>query len=272
MTQSQYAMEKPFDKVADIYDETRRMPAGVIAGIMENITGEINPSDGLVLELGIGTGRIAIPMAERNFHIVGVDIAEKMVSRLRDNLATVPDRIHAVYGDVRALPLADDSFSAVIAVHVFHLLDDTNACIREARRVLSPGGRLLFGGEQRLLRYVGEVLSERYGVEEDIIAMLVDAGIRLPDQAKVERQAVDGIRRMGGDLKQLPPVAWNYEISCADIIARIEGRIASYLWGVPDDVMKSLVGKLRQRLATHVGPSSTMVLFRRKFSMYSARF
>lgn len=265
-------MRESFDKVADIYDETRKMPAAAVTRITENILREIDPSDGMVLDLGIGTGRIAVPLAEKGFHVVGVDIAEKMLSRLREKMAGLPRRIRSVYGDLAALPFADGSFSAAIAVHVFHLVDDVDACIREVRRVLLPNRPLLFGGEQRMLRYVSQVLPERYDVEGDIKAMLADAGFMSPGQAEVERQVVDGVRGIGGNLKRLPSVTWGYEISCADFIARINNRIWSSLWDVPDDVMKNLVERLQEQLAAHVGPPSTMMPFRRRFDMYCARF
>lgn len=260
-------MPKSFDRIADIYDDTRRMPPEVVAGIMENIRGEIKPSSGRVIELGIGTGRIALPLAGAGFRIVGVDVAEKMLSRLRENTAGKSSSIRAVRGDVTALPFAADSFSAAIAVHVFHLLDDMEACVNETRRVLSPGGCLLFGGEQRLFRYV-----EKVGLNEDFTAMLMRAGIKLPDQAEVERKAAEYVRGMGGDVRRLRPVEWDFEISCAGLTGRIENRAASYLWDASDDAIDDLVEKLRALLETHMGPPSTMIRFRRTFNMFCARF
>jgi ubiquinone/menaquinone biosynthesis C-methylase UbiE len=240
-------VEKSFDRVADIYDDTRRMPPDVVARIMKNIMSEVDPSCGVVLEMGIGTGRIAVPLAERGFRVVGVDIAEKMLARLRDKAAEARGNICVVRGSIEALPFADGSFHAVIAVHVFHLLDNVGCSVSEARRVLSPDGCLLFGGEQRLLRSVQQVLCARYGLNEDLIGMLEEAGTKSSDQDRVD-------------------VTW------ADIIERIEGRIASDFWNIPEKAMNTLVERLRTLFATHVGPPSTVLRFKRKFTMFSARF
>ncbi len=193
-------MTGSFDRVADIYDETRRMPAEALAGIMDNVHSEVDPAGGPLIELGVGTGRIAVPLAGAGFGMVGVDVSEKMLSRLNENAADGSYSIRAVRGDVTALPFVDDSFGAAIAVHVFHLLDDMEACLDETRRVLAPGGCLLFGGEQRLLRYVEQALDEQF-VEE-----LVNAGVKLPDQDDVERKVAEYVNAMGGDLKPLRPV------------------------------------------------------------------
>ena len=266
------AMEKSFDRVADVYDETRRMPPEAVAQIMDNIAREVDPSGGTVIELGIGTGRIAVPLAERGFRVVGVDIAQKMLSRLCGNLADGRGAIHAVRGDVTALPFAAGSFSAAIAVHVFHLLDDVEACVGETRRVLAPGGPLLFGGEQRLFRYMQETLRKNYGVTEDLVGMLAAAGVKLPDQADVERAVSESVRRLGGGFKRLSPVEWESEITCAEIAGRIEERTASYLWEVSEDAMKGLVKKLRSLFAARVGPPDTPIRFKRRFNMSCARF
>ncbi len=265
-------MAKSFDRVADIYDETRRMPPDVLARIMENISREVDPSSGPVLELGIGTGRIALPLAERGFRIVGVDVGEKMLARLRENLAGSAHSVRGVRGDVVELPFEAGSFSAVLAVHVFHLLDDVEACLEETRRVLLPGGCLLFGGEQRLFRYIEQVLSEQYGVREDLIGMLREAGIKLPDQDEVKRDVSKHVGAMGGDFAPLEPAEWDSEISCADIADRIEKRIASYLWQTSEEGMNRLVTRLRAILEAHVGPPPTLIRFRRKFEMFRARF
>jgi ubiquinone/menaquinone biosynthesis C-methylase UbiE len=265
-------MARIFDRVADIYDETRRMPHEVLAGIMENVRSEIDPASGPLIELGIGTGRIALPLADAGFRVVGIDMGEKMLVRLRENIAGKSDAgraihpIRSVRGDVSMLPFAVDSFGGAISIHVFHLLDDMRSCIEETRRVLAPGGCLLFGGEQRLLRYIEQALDESF------VDILVKAGVKLPDQAEVERQVVEHVGGMGGDIKLLDPVEWDFEISSGDVVERIEKRVASYLWDVPEDVLRELADRLRTLYAERVGPPSTMITFRRSFRMFCARF
>ena len=271
-------MTGSLDRVADIYDETRRMPPEVLVGIMDNVRSEVDPAGGPLIELGIGTGRIAVPLAEAGFNIVGVDVSEIMLARLRKNVeGKAPARlnenaagrsysIRAVRGDVMGLPFANDSFGAAIAVHVFHLLDDMEACLYETRRVLAPGGCLLFGGEQRMLRYLDKALTEQFA------ELLIEAGIKLPDQDEVERKVAEYVSAMGGDLKQLRPVEWDFEISADDVIDRIENRVASYLWDVSDKRLSDLVRRLRILYEQKVGPPSAITKLRRSFKMFCARF
>lgn len=73
--------------------------------------------DGRVLELGCGTGRVAIPIARAGRAIVGVDRSEPMLARARARLrrARLQRKVQLVRGDIRDLPFPDGSFSLVIA-------------------------------------------------------------------------------------------------------------------------------------------------------------
>src|SRR5579859_1522595 len=74
-----------FDRVAGQYDGTRGYPPGVsdaiAAGMMRY--GPLEPGSS-ALEIGVGTGRIALPLLARGVNITGVDISERMTARLRE--------------------------------------------------------------------------------------------------------------------------------------------------------------------------------------------
>ena len=105
-----------------------------------------------VVELGGGTGRISLPLAQDGHHVVAVDRMPTMLARLRDKLAhAAPDvaaRVEPVEGDITALPLPDASADLVIAPFnvLMHLYswDELLRCFREAARVLVPGGTFAF--------------------------------------------------------------------------------------------------------------------------------
>ena len=105
-----------------------------------------------VVELGGGTGRISLPLAQDGHHVVAVDRMPTMLARLRDKLAhAAPDigaRVEPVQGDITALPLPDASADLVIAPFnvLMHLYSwaDLLRCFREAARVLVPGGTFAF--------------------------------------------------------------------------------------------------------------------------------
>jgi len=265
-------MVKSFDRVADIYDETRRMPPDVLAQVVEQIATVVSPADGEVLEIGVGTGRIAIPLAERGFRVAGVDVSEKMLSHLREKMVAAHVSVSVARGDVTILPFADQSFAAVLAVHVFHLLDDVRTCVAEVRRILKQGGCLLFSGEQRMQNYIQQVLSGQYGMKEGLNEIFAGAGVQLPNWDDVEHLVMQAVSELGGKASQFEPIEWDSEITCAGIVNRIEGRVTSSLWNVPDETLRSLVEKARSLLEHYVGPPSTVIRFRRRFDMFCSRF
>lgn len=97
-----------------------------------------------LLDLGTGTGRmleIFAPQIERG---VGIDLSHDMLSLARARLDRAGIRnCNVRQGDIFNLPLPKDSFDVVIVHQVLHFLDDSATAIREAARVLRPGGRLL---------------------------------------------------------------------------------------------------------------------------------
>src|SRR4029079_2302418 len=76
--------------------------------------------DGLVLELGCGTGRIAVPIARSGVRTVGIDRSEEMLSRAKKRVARarVGQRLSLIRGDIRELPFTRRTkFSAVLAAY-----------------------------------------------------------------------------------------------------------------------------------------------------------
>jgi SAM-dependent methyltransferase len=104
-----------------------------------------------VLELGCGTGRVLLPVAQAGVAITGVDLSPAMMAICRSKLDAEPDpvrsRVRLVAGDMRDLEL-DERFSiAILPFRPFqHLLtvEDQLACLGCIRRHLVPGGELAF--------------------------------------------------------------------------------------------------------------------------------
>ena len=77
-----------FDPMADIYDETRVFNEGCFNAALDFLTERFPPSKyNELLEPGIGTGRIGIPLAEKGYSVTGVDISEKMLKVLAEKLS-----------------------------------------------------------------------------------------------------------------------------------------------------------------------------------------
>jgi len=97
-----------------------------------------------LLDLGTGTGRMLELFAAKIERGLGLDLSLDMLALAREHLDRAGLKNCSVrYGDIYALALPRDSFDVVIIHQVLHFLDDSGRAIREAARVLRPGGRLL---------------------------------------------------------------------------------------------------------------------------------
>jgi SAM-dependent methyltransferase len=135
----------PYDTIAELYDPWSR-------SVTEDVgfyVAEARKSGGTVVELGVGTGRIAIPIAETGKRVIGIDSSREMLAacRRRAHAAGVAELIDLRPGDLRHPPL-DEQVPLVICPFrsYLHLADDGERieALEAARRALVPGGRLIF--------------------------------------------------------------------------------------------------------------------------------
>ena len=129
------------DSFADVYDEWYRNVSRIDATVdrLRAIGG-----DGPFLELGVGTGRLAIPLAATGAWVTGVDSSEAMLSKLAEKDPS--GSVTAVLGDmVDELPVGP--FAVVFCTfNTFFNLSDheaQRACLRNAAAVLTPGGAIV---------------------------------------------------------------------------------------------------------------------------------
>jgi SAM-dependent methyltransferase len=129
------------ERVAERYDETSAdmFDPAKVDPVVEFLAGLA--SGGPALELGIGTGRIAVPLAKRGIRVHGIDLSEAMVSQLRRKPGA--DRIGVTIGDF-ATATVEERFS--VAYLVFNTImnltsqDGQVACFRNVAAHLQPGG------------------------------------------------------------------------------------------------------------------------------------
>jgi SAM-dependent methyltransferase len=96
------------------------------------------PATGVVLDLACGTGRLAVPIAERGQPIVGVDYSPAMAA------ITAGRGIRTVVGDAFTLPFAAGSFDSVVALRFAFHYAALDPLLREMRRVARPGAAVVF--------------------------------------------------------------------------------------------------------------------------------
>jgi SAM-dependent methyltransferase len=135
-----------YDEIADGYERhwgpVIRPAAEAVLDLIPGLT------DGArVLDVGTGTGALAIAALERwpDVRVTGIDPSQEMLDLARaaaGRRLTEPahTRLDLVQGDAAELPLEAGSFDVVVSSFVLQLLDRRPAAMREARRVLRPGG------------------------------------------------------------------------------------------------------------------------------------
>ena len=97
-----------------------------------------------VLEVGVGTG-LALPLYTEQKRITGIDLSRPMLARARARAAAlglrhVEDLLEM---DAQATSFADGSFDIAVAMFVASVVPDPHALVRELRRVVRPGGKIL---------------------------------------------------------------------------------------------------------------------------------
>ena len=138
-----------FGRIAPRYDLMNTlMTGGMDARWREAVADEASvPPGGQALDVGTGTGRLAVGVAERSpgARVVGVDFAQPMLRAGIGRLRGSADgrRVSLAAADGLRLPFADGSFDAVVSAFVVRNLAGVRAGLAEQARVLRPGGRLV---------------------------------------------------------------------------------------------------------------------------------
>lgn len=115
------------------------LPTGDAIGVERTLRDLLGRGSGACLEIGCGTGVRAAAVRDLGWTPVGVDLSAGM-------LGLVHGRLPALRADAARLPFGDASFPAVITVMVHTDMRDYPDALREAARVLRPGGALVHVG------------------------------------------------------------------------------------------------------------------------------
>ena len=238
-------MSIAFDRAAGYYDESRGIPPEVEEQAADRVEAALGPA-GRLLEVGVGTGRVALPLYRRGREVVGIDLSRPMLDRYRAKAAAAglaPPRV--LRADATRLPFRDASVDAVLEVHVLHLVPDWELALAEARRVLVPGGVVLIGrgGRHRGVDGPRAETLRRF----DQLAQSLGGGPRHVGAADNERK-VAALVALGGTAETLEPVVWEQQESYAQALAGIEARLYSHTWRLPDEVFATATSRLRAEL------------------------
>lgn len=148
---------------------------------------------GDVLELGIGTGRSLAAYPASVSSVTGIDPDEAMLSRAARRMREAETPARLVPAPAEELPFPDASFDAVTAFLTLCTVRDQEAALREARRVLAPGGEL------RLLEHV-RAEREPFGRLQEV---LTPAWKHVAGGCHLDRRTLDGVREAGFEVERV---------------------------------------------------------------------
>lgn len=124
------------------------------------LVGDVADRD--VLDIGCGSGPLAERLVQAGARVSGFDLSERLIDIARDRLGAAVDLRVADLAE--RLPYEDDSFDIACASLVLHYLPDWTEALKEIRRVLRPGGRLVASVNHPLLF---ALIEQRYfGIEQ----------------------------------------------------------------------------------------------------------
>jgi ubiquinone/menaquinone biosynthesis C-methylase UbiE len=239
-----------FDRAVDYYDRTR----GLSEATMEHIVRTISPElvgRGSCLEIGIGTGRIALPLAGAGVELLGVDLSRPMLEKLLEKRPTA-EHIPVVQADATALPFAEASFGGALAVHVFHLIPQWQSAALELVRVVRSGGVVLvdLGGAG------APAAGQGPGAGREIHDYFSSrAGISSRHRGANEPAEVDDLMSsVGATMRALEPITETKETTYEEVIAHLESGIFSFTWSASEEERKGAGAATRAWARERFGP------------------
>lgn len=230
-----------FDRAADFYDATRETSSGQIAASIEALTDNL-PEDERILEVGIGTGRMGVPLADSGQTLYGIDLSMRMLEKLTEKSSSIP----VAQADATLLPFGDNTFGGAYATWLLHLIEDWHRALLEMARVVKNGGTIMatIGG----IKGFGAGCSQEIvwdfrsitGVDHNLGASSLDE----IDQFMASR---GWIGRAVGRFSNVEHVA------PAEMLRRLRDNTFSFTWSLDEQVRLAAVKEVEARARERYG-------------------
>lgn len=240
-------MSLVFDRAVEFYDQTRALPPEIMDPAMQSLVHELQvTSDSRVLEIGVGTGRFALPVAERIGRVFGIDLSVGMMEVLKRKKNAGAVRL--AQADATALPFPTDTFNAVYAVHVLHLVSGWQNAVREVMRVLAPGGRFIINFHRR------DTASPNVLIRRQLRDLALEFGLDLKRPgAQSEDEILEELQRWDPDARLIEVAEWTEDEAVGTILEEVDRQIFSETWAIPREVMEKLIPRLQEWAITTFG-------------------
>jgi SAM-dependent methyltransferase len=260
-----------FDRAATFYDATRALPDGVAEQVRDAVLDRVGARPGTrFLEVGVGTGRIALPFARAGHAYCGVDLSAAMLGALREKLMAGPAQPGLACADAMALPFRPGVFDVVLLIHVIHLVDDHLETLAEVRRVLRPNGRVIISANEYTEQERRDLEGGRTPTGARLVTshwntILTELGLdrrRRPQGQWIPDEVLTAdLERLGASVERVVLARYQDRARTArEVAAAHRDRINSSDWPIPDDIHAEAARRLDRWLETeHRAPDEPFV-------------
>ena len=253
-----------FDKrVSGQYNAQRAHPPGVAAQVGESIAA-IAGDGARILELGVGTGRIALPVVAAGCRVVGVDLSQAMLEQLAPDRVASQGKLKLVRADISRLPFRTDCFDAVTAVHVLHLVSDWREALRRAVESLRAGGHVILGRDWIDPQSMAGQLQREF---RRLVVELMGPQLKAPTggQSIADRLTELGAAPLHVGPNDLIAAEWQTQNRPAEILAAIASRSYAESWVLTDEMLPPVNARMKAFAETHWPDLGAVQPVRRRF-------
>ncbi len=210
--------------MADIYDETRRLPSEVVKKLTTTLSIELSDCK-KILDVGVGTGRLAAPLQDAGFEVVGIDISRRMESRAREKGVK-----QLLLADARFLPIKPKAFEASTCVHVLHLITEWKKALQEMCRVTRSVIVSLYETHENSVQEYYWKMLQRHGYERH--------------RPGISEHELQGLSKLAKSL-----FVSSYDVHADDRLNSLERRANSSQWEIPEALNFNIVKELKTKFA-----------------------
>jgi ubiquinone/menaquinone biosynthesis C-methylase UbiE len=224
-----------FDRAVEYYDRTRGLSEEASREMTALLANELR-GRGRTLEIGVGTGLVALPLAAAGVPLVGLDLSAPMLAKLVEK-AGGQAPFPLVVADAITLPFADHRFGAAVVRHVLHLVPAWRRVVAELVRVIAPEGLVLVSSGQ--VPDAWHELTDRFmeRVGRPSFAGALDSW---------ETGAItETFGAHGAGARQLPAIPERVAQTMAGFLDQMAAGMHSWTWEVDEEKRREAVAELR---------------------------
>jgi SAM-dependent methyltransferase len=250
-----HRLRATFDQGAQRYDDARPVAPATVFDDLVELAG-LEPR-ARVLEIGCGTGQATLPLAERGFSILAVELGASLAELARHKLAAFP-QVEIVTSSFEEWGPAGESFDAVVSFNAFHWIDPDVRFAKSAA-VIRPGGSLAVFGSAFVVHDGADPVW--LALAEDYEAVTGEGE---------PRRHVDDVRdrsdefTKGGHFRTVTRETYVWDLTYgADEYVALLATMSTYR-ALADDVREELFERIRGRIRANggsVGPTRFDVLY-----------